>query len=659
MGMKMKITSLKGRLALSMFSVVAIAGVFSGAIGGYLLHRHLLEEARNRVRQDLNAARAFYQQRLKSMEAALRYTALGERFSRAVAARDLVYLSSRLAAVRKCEGLDILCVTDADGRVTHRTHHQEVSGDVLTEDPLVRSILDGGEAVRATMLIPVTELQHGSPSLGERARIRIVPTPRARPLADTELAHGMMLCAAAPVRTADGKLAGVLRAGILLNRNYDLVDQVQNTVFHDERYRGRLLGTATIFQQGVRISTNVLREDGSRAIGSCVSAEVYNHVLEQGRTWVGRAWVVNDWYISAYAPIRSADGDAVGMLYVGVLAQKFRDVTLRTLSIFALMIVGGLLAAAIVSWRLAAGVSRPVSELASAASVIAGGDFSRTLPVESTEEINALTRAFNTMAESLKERDELLKEQTRLQLTRSERLAAIGRLAAGVAHEINNPLTGVLTFAHMLLKSAPENSQEKEDLETIIEATTRCRDIVRSLLNFSRQNAPRKKRSDVNDLVRQALTLTRNQARIAGVNFVEKLESDLPSLVIDPNQIQEVVVNVIVNATDAMPDGGDLTVHTGTVEEEDVTWVVLEISDTGHGISAEDLERIFDPFFTTKQADKGTGLGLAVSYGIVAEHNGHITVSSEVNRGTTVTIRLPATLKDSEDEHETTDTGGG
>ena len=108
-----------------------------------------------------------------------------------------------------------------------------------------------------------------------------------------------------------------------------------------------------------------------------------------------------------------------------------------------------------------------------------------------------------------------------------------------------------------------------------------------------------------------------------------------------------------------MPDGGDLTVHTGTVEEEDVTWVVLEISDTGHGISAEDLERIFDPFFTTKQADKGTGLGLAVSYGIVAEHNGHITVSSEVNRGTTVTIRLPATLKDSEDEHETTDTGGG
>jgi two-component system NtrC family sensor kinase len=477
----------------------------------------------------------------------------------------------------------------------------------------------------------------------------MLPTAKAMPPESAELDSGMMLSAAVPVRGPNGQLVGVLRAGTLLSRNYELVDQVQNTVFRGELYRGKPLGTATVFQHDARISTNVLRQDGSRAIGTRVSAEVHRHVLDQGKEWLGRAWVVNDWYVSAYAPILDVDRKPIGMLYVGVLQRKFRDVALRTLAIFALVTMAVLLLAGLAAWKLADSISRPVRALARATEAVGRGDFSETLAAESSDEISALTRTFNAMAESLRERDELLKQRTRLQLTRSERLAAVGRLAAGTAHEINNPLTGVLTFSHMLLRDAPENSQQREDIEAIIDATTRCRDIVRGLLNFSRQNEPKKRLSNLNEVLGEALNLTRNQAHLHRVAIVEELDANLPELVIDPYQIQEVAVNTILNAVDAMSDGGTLTVRTRAVggdgrgaEEEPGRWAEFEISDTGCGIPAENLEHIFDPFFTTKPPGKGTGLGLAISYGIVTEHGGEIDVCSEPGRGTTVTVRLPA-----------------
>ena len=635
--------SLKRRMILSMISVVAISGGVSTLIGGYLLWRHLNQEAENRVQQDLNAAHEFYDQRLKGIETALRYTAAGERFFGAVASNDIDYLSTRLNAVRSNTKLDLLYVTNNAGNVVYRAHRPNYSGDSIAEDRLIRAVLGTEEAISGTILVPIGVLENEDPSLGQRAGIRIIPTPKATPSDISELDSGLMLCSAAPVHGRSGELVGVLRAGVLVNRNYALVDQVQNTVFRDERYRGKLLGTATIFQDDVRISTNVQRKDGSRAIGTRVSAEVYEIVLGEGKTWVGPAWVVNHWYISAYEPIYDIDGKAIGMLYVGVLKQKFGDLMLRTLSIFALVTLAGFLAAGIIGLKLAKRISRPVSNLASASAAIARGEFSQMLPVEAADEIGSLTQAFNTMAQALKERDELLKERTRIQLTRSERLASIGRLAAGVAHEINNPLTGVLTFAHMLLRNARAGSQEREDLETIIDATTRCREIVRGLLHFSRQSEPQKSLSDLNSVVREALNLTQNQARISHIDIVEEMDSDLPHLVIDADQIQQVAVNIIVNAIDAMREGGRLTIRTRPIDEDDGKWAELAISDTGCGIPPENLERIFDPFFTTKPTGKGTGLGLAVAYGIISEHGGHISVSSEAGSGTAVTIRLPAT----------------
>ena len=646
--------NLRQRMILSMLSVVAVSGVVSTSIGGCLLWRQLNHEAENRVRQDLNAAREFYNQRLAAMETALRYTAIGERFSQAVEARDMAYVATRLDQVRRSAGLDVLCVTDAAGRAIYRAQRSDHSGDSLAEDRVIAKVLAGANVASGTLLFPKEILEEEGASLAETARIRILDTPKARPSDLSELDAGMMLCSGAPVFGSDGKLAGVLRSGVLVNRNYALVDQVQNTVFRDEQYEGKLLGNATIFQDDVRISTNVRQEDGSRAIGTRVSAEVYDYVLRQGKTWVGAAWVVNDRYVSAYEPIYDMDGKAIGMLYVGVLARKYSALALRTLVLFELVTLAGLVAAGIVAWKLASSISRPVSRLATASAAVAKGDFSQTLPINSSDEIGSLTQTFNTMAQSLKERDELLKEQTRLQLTRSERLAAVGRLAAGVAHEINNPLTGVLTFSHLLLKSVPENSQEREDVQTVIDATNRCKTIVRGLLDFSRQNEPNKKLSDLNGVLREAMNLTQNQALLNRVRIVQQLTTDLPHLVMDASQIEQVAVNVIVNAIDAMSDGGRLAIRTRALFEDGRKWLEFEIADTGGGIAAEHLDHIFDPFFTTKPTGKGTGLGLAIAYGIVTEHGGRINVTSEVNIGTTVTVRLPGTMEEERREVEGT-----
>jgi two-component system NtrC family sensor kinase len=243
------------------------------------------------------------------------------------------------------------------------------------------------------------------------------------------------------------------------------------------------------------------------------------------------------------------------------------------------------------------------------------------------------------MASSLQERENEIRRLNQQRLMRSEKLAAIGRLAAGIAHEINNPLTSVLTFSSILLRKAED--WQRERLDIIVKETTRCREIVRGLLDFARQSEPKKEISDVNRIIETALTLTKNQlakAREKAIGVVKELGT-LPAIPVDPNQILEVLVNILINAVDAMPQKGMLKVTSRKVESEPS--IEIRIADTGDGISPENLGKIFDPFFTTKEAGKGTGLGLAVSHGIVERHNGTIDVESTVGQGTTFIIRLP------------------
>jgi two-component system NtrC family sensor kinase len=227
-------------------------------------------------------------------------------------------------------------------------------------------------------------------------------------------------------------------------------------------------------------------------------------------------------------------------------------------------------------------------------------------------------------------------------LYHSDKLASLGRLAAGIAHEINNPLTGVLTFASFLHKRAADNDKTKEDLEVIIRETKRCREIVKNLLDFARQVPAQKTIIDIGEVINQSLQIIDNQLSIRNI-IVKKMfpKENLPKLKVDKNQLQQVLINLIVNAADAIGENrGEILIDTSVVKKEGKNLIQIKIKDSGSGIPREALSKIFEPFFSTK-GQKGTGLGLAVVWGIITEHNGTIGVESEENKGTTFTIQLP------------------
>jgi len=226
-----------------------------------------------------------------------------------------------------------------------------------------------------------------------------------------------------------------------------------------------------------------------------------------------------------------------------------------------------------------------------------------------------------------------------IQINRSEKMASLGQLAAGVAHEINNPLTGILLYANLALERLDKADPLRKYLKSVINDTDRCKDIVKDLLAYSRQTSPTKETFHVNSLVEQSLALIRDQKRFLNINLVEKMSDEMMLIRADKNQLTQVIINLVMNAIDAMERKGTLTFL--TYRSKNDKKVYIEVSDTGCGIPEENLSKVFDPFFTTKGPEKGTGLGLSTSYGIVKGNGGRITIKETGPKGTTFLIELP------------------
>jgi two-component system NtrC family sensor kinase len=241
------------------------------------------------------------------------------------------------------------------------------------------------------------------------------------------------------------------------------------------------------------------------------------------------------------------------------------------------------------------------------------------------------------MAQAMSEHEEMVKQVAQQQVGRSEQLASVGRLAAGVAHEINNPLTGVLAFADLLRQKENLDDQDREDLDLIIRETKRAREIVKGLLEYAREAPHVQTNVDINELIRHTMRLLGNREAFQGIYLVDDLAETLPPVKGDKNKLEQVLVNLCINACEAMLDGGTLMVTT-TCEKG---YVFIKVTDTGCGIKRSHLDHIFEPFFTTKPVGKGTGLGLSVTYGIVQQHGGMLEVESDEGKGTTFTVKLP------------------
>jgi two-component system NtrC family sensor kinase len=448
---------------------------------------------------------------------------------------------------------------------------------------------------------------------------------------------------------------------VLLNGNNSVVDRIKKIVYEGVQFEGQDVGTATIFLDDTRISTNVQTSDGKRAIGTIMSAEVYNRVIVNKEKWVDRAFVVNDWYFSAYEPIFDLNGGVIGSLYVGMREQPNLALKKKINLLFGGVLLAGSLFGLAVSWMTGSQLSRPIRELQGLVKRFSAGERDLRIEPKTGDEIGELAQEFNAMTSTLRLRESAITElnrnlelkvqertaeleaknmllvKTQEDLLKAEKLAAVGELAAGVAHEINNPMAIIRGNAELLLMDLPQDHPSREEAEIIARQVGRVEGIVGNLLSFARRKRKNIGRISVDRILEEILGQLKHQIPLDGIEVRRESSSDTVTLEGDENQLRQVFTNLIVNAVQAMEQGGILTLR--SFEDTVDGTCRVEIEDTGNGIPPEQIKDIFTPFFTTRET--GTGLGLSVSYGIVKNHGGVITVRSEPGAGSLFTVTLP------------------
>jgi two-component system NtrC family sensor kinase len=629
---------LQGVLLASFFLVALVPVVFGSLAISKVIQDYLATAQGERVERDMRLAQAFYEDALRQVSAVCHSLALDDEL---------------LTALPDASGPGSLASAQVDQMIQHRIISNEVrgtqfigvfrtdgglfAGRVLLESgahvrvsettnwtdvPIVNYALQQGTLAVATEVIP--DIYFESINLAEQVRIPLIDTPHASPeLHDPrEGRAALVLIAVSPIYDSQDALLGFVVVFHLFNRDFTLVDRIKETAGVD---------TATIFLGDQRVSTNVRTERGERAIGTRVSEEVAQVVLLDGQDYTGRAFVVNENFITRYSPLRDHAGQVVGILYVGALEANFlslvQEFNLRVVQI-ALV---GVLIAVVLSMPVAQSIARPIRSLVTASSKVARGDMTVRVEERGRGEVRHLAEAFNQMVSEL--------QSTQDELLRAKNLASVGQLAAGVAHEINNPLGTIMLYSDILLRQTPPTPEYQEDLNTISREAARCKEIVAALLNFARQQPVSAQETDVNEVLEELLHDVEKQPLLEKVTVARDLSEGALLMQADPGQLRQVFMNLVKNACEAMPEGGTLTV-TSRLESEGER-VVVAVEDTGIGIPEENIPKLFTPFFTTKPTGKGTGLGLAISYGIVKMHRGQIRVESEVGKGTRFTVTLP------------------
>ncbi len=637
--------STRSKLIASFLLVSLVVGGISLFVGWRLLRDDIVGEAIDRMRLDINVVSEMYRNRVKDVEKSLKISTLGLYFVSDLKTQDRTNLAERLKRVATIASLDFAGIVSGDGKTLCRVGAGwSASTEVQSENPITEWVFEHKVPVAGTLVLNREFLLNESPLLADRARIPITSEGGAGSGAAGELADGLAIIAGIPVFESN-MLLGVLYGGILLNRSEELVDRIRQTVFLGENYKGRSIGTATIFLEDIRISTNVLETEGRRAIGTRVLPAVKEYVLDNGSRWTGKAFAVRDWYIGSYEPIEDIHGRRVGMLSIGILEEKYLHLEQRILAIFITITLAGVALAIGLGFILANKIIKPVQQLIKASQQVCEGSLKPDIGPISKGEIGLLQNTFMDMVAAIGRRRAASADK----IVQSEKQASIGRLAAGVAHEINNPLTGVLTYTHMLLRRKDLLPDVRSDLETIAVATDRVRKIVKGLLDFSRQTQLAPEPTDINRLVSDTVALIVNQALLKGVTIKSNPGENLPLIKLDRSQFQGVLMNSIINALDATEPGGHITIYTAiglSGEGSGQNGVEITIADTGCGIPPENLSKLFDPFFTTKTVGEGTGLGLSVSLGVVQRHGGHMRIQSEVGKGTRIFIWLPIEQKE-------------
>ncbi|WP_417834651.1 cache domain-containing protein [Thalassospira xiamenensis] len=622
----------------------------------------------SKVNGDLTIAHQYFTHILETTGEQIEALGQSVRFRDVLTSGDRARIDNLLAAKRAELGLDFLYIANRQGIVSGASPRQ-ATPRLDADWPVIATALSGA-SLTGVDIFDNADLVAISADLAARARLDLVPTPNAVPTTRDAETRGMVVHSASHVSlpmVGPEDIDGALVGGILLNQNLVFIDTINDLVYRESSLPEGSQGTATLFLDDVRISTNVRLFEGRRALGTRVSSAVRQNVLEDGKVWLDSAFVVNDWYISAYEPIVDSFGDRVGMLYVGFLEAPFAQTKYESLLIIiaAFLFVATLSVPIFLRW--ARGIFKPLERMTQTIARVESGDFgARTHIDQVQDEISLVAEHLDDLLDQVQERDKRLRawneelnarvdartselreanrqlEATTKQLIMSEKLAAIGEITAGVAHEINNPVAVLQGNLDVVRDLLGDNVRIAEtEFRLIDEQVSRINLIVTKLLQFAKpeEYAGFVERHSPGEVIGDCLPLVQHLLNKAEIEVAR--ESRARRLILmNRTELQQVVVNLMVNALHAMPGSGTLTLIDEDFDRNGKPGIRISIRDTGTGMSSDILGRIFDPFYTTKRRE-GTGLGLSISKTLIDRQGGAMAVESEPGKGTLFTIWLP------------------
>ncbi|MCK9554786.1 cache domain-containing protein [bacterium] len=596
----MKKKTLKSNLIISFLTVITALGIAVAFIGFYLIKTEIFDRAQTQVQNDLKIAWSVYKEKTEKLKIAF----------------NMFEEKENLEVLKEKLGLDYLFL--ADITVKNR----------LKSEIALKAF--GGTECGGTRIIGGKELRQMDADLAGRCAIDLLYTPMAVPTEETVLDSVMAIEYAKPFFASAGKVNKVIYGGRILNKDTAVVDRIRSFVFGNKQYKGMPLGTVTIFQGDVRVSTNVPDKEGNRATGTRVSKEVYEKVIKNGYSWFDRAFVVTAWYITAYEPIRNINGEIIGMLYVGILEKPYADLFRNVGLFFFLAILIAVFIAVILGLILAESISKPVREVLYCTGKFSGGDLSCRVGTQTKiKELNQLAEAFNEMAKKLSQRDKSLKVS-------NEKLDTLNRsyidLIGFVAHELKGILSSTMLNAYSVRDGflGLINFKQRKALDSVCKNLDYFAATVKNYLSLSRIEKGEMKvsRTEVllkEDIFDDSVEYFLKQAADKNIEISNNIEKGL-TVKADPDLLRMAANNIIGNAVKYGSKDGKIIITSGVKGD------MMEISvyNDGRPVTEEEKGKLFKKFSRLDAPEvrrvQGTGLGLFITMQIAEKHGGKVSI---------------------------------
>ncbi len=619
--------------------VVALASVL-------WINSNTIKEAQHRVELHIRAAWDIYEEKKMQIRSTLDILAQSPRIKAVFVKRtdttNIDTLRHELEEIRKKNKMDILTLIDAEGNVVLRSRPPFNQDDNLSNDLLVSEALLRKESYERDIIFTSDRLRLEGQGLLEKC-MKFGGEPK-----------GMLTGAVVPL-IENGQVLGCIQMGILLNGATEIVDKIRERIFENIHYNEKPLGTATIFMGDLRISTNVVDNQGGRAIGTRVSEEVKEQVLENGLSWTGRAWVVNAWYLSQYDPITDPEGNVIGMLYIGELEERYLDIRTKTVKTALGIIFAGMILAIIISLLIIRSFLIPVDKLAEATRRISEGNFHSRVEVKTRDEIGKLAKSFNRMATQLdKHEQEIREKQSELTSVNSE-LRATNRnymeMLGFVSHELKNPLASAIMSLYTVKDGylGEISKAQEKGLESVGKSLDYFHDMIKNYLDLSRLEKGElvvnkltvSLNTDVIDPVLAGLEREVEQKKIQIENHI----SSETEVLADRNLLRIVYDNLLSNAIKYGNSGGKIQLEV----DEDDNYMILSVYNEGQGIPRDKIGKLFKKFSRINGAGdarkKGTGLGLYICKEIIEKQGGKVWAESSEGNWAKFEFSLPKQRK--------------